>query len=187
MVTSISVAEHRQRGLLNRMIDASTALRRGALLLLTVLALATAACSAPADSGGSTGDALGFSGQTLDDAELDASTLNGTPVVLWFWAPWCTVCRAEAPDVAAVAAEFEGRVTLLGIPGRGEVDAMRAFVSETGTDGFTHIVDADGTLWTRFGVVSQPAFVFIDSAGASTSFSGSLNAEDLRAAFDDLV
>jgi len=44
---------------------------------------------------------------------------------------------------------------------------MRAFVSETGTGAFTHVVDADGALWTRFGVVSQPAFVFVDSSGAA--------------------
>lgn len=166
------------------------------MVLVAALALALSACSSPPGPGeaaegappaAAAGDALGFSGPTLDGAELDVSTLAGGPVVLWFWAPWCTVCRAEAPDVAAVAAEFEGRVTMLGIPGRGEVDAMRAFVSDTGTGGFTHVVDADGALWTRFGVVSQPAFVFVDGSGASTSFSGSLDAEDLRSELDDLV
>ncbi len=33
---------------------------------------------------------------------------------------------------------------------------MRAFVSETGTGAFTHVVDADGALWTRFGTRSSP-------------------------------
>jgi len=181
----------------------SSSARRGGLIMLACLSVVLTACSSAttpgqAAGGGSTGagqagpavtsgDALEFSGTTLDGESLDVSTLAGTPVVLWFWAPWCTICRAEAPDVAEVAAEFDGQVTVLGVPGRGEVDAMRAFVSETGTGAFTHVVDSDGSLWTRFGVVSQPSFVFVDGSGAETSFAGSLDADDLRAALSDLV
>ncbi len=124
--------------------------------------------------------ALGFSGSTLDGTRLDAATLSGQPVVLWFWAPWCTICRAEAPDVAAVAAELDGTVTFLGIPGRGPEDDMRRFVDETGTTGFDHVVDADGSLWQRFGVVSQPSFVFVAADGSAESFAGSLPADQLR-------
>ena len=180
----------------------SSSARRGGLIMLACLSVVLTACSSattPGQAGGestgagkagpavTSGEALEFSGTTLDGESLDVSTLAGTPVVLWFWAPWCTICRAEAPDVAEVAAEFDGQVTVLGVPGRGEVDAMRAFVSETGTGAFTHVVDSDGSLWTRFGVVSQPSFVFVDGSGAATSFSGSLDADDLRAELSDLV
>ena len=123
---------------------------------------------------------LDFAGTTVDGAAFEGSELAGEPVAMWFWAPWCTICRAEAPDVAEVAAEFEGRVTVLGVPGRGEVDAMQDFVSDTATGGFTHVVDADGALWTRFGVVAQPTFVFVDSGGQMQTFAGSLDAEQLR-------
>ncbi len=143
------------------------------------------------DAGGATADqssaALAFSGTTLTGTTLDASTLAGQPVVLWFWAPWCTICRAEAPDVAAVAAEFKGSVTFLGIPGRGPEADMQAFVDQTGTTGFEHVVDADGALWQYFGVISQPSFVFVDSAGTASSFAGSLPADALRQAASDLV
>ncbi len=184
------------------MTAVSSAARRGGLIMLAFLSVVLTACSSATTpgqaAGGSTGAgqagpevtsgaALAFSGTTLAGESLDVSTLAGTPVVLWFWAPWCTICRAEAPDVAEVAAEFDGQVTVLGVPGRGEVDAMRAFVSETGTGAFTHVVDSDGSLWTRFGVVSQPSFVFVDGSGAATSFSGSMDADDLRAELSDLV
>ncbi len=169
----------------------STSVRRGGLIVLAVLALALSAC--PSASGPSSAaspletGALEFSGTTLDGAPLDVATLAGTPVVLWFWAPWCTICRAEAPDVAEVAAEYDGRVTLLGVPGRGEVEAMRGFVADTGTEAITHVVDADGALWNRFGVVSQPAFVFVDRSGAVERFAGSLEGDDLRAMLDQLA
>lgn len=83
--------------------------------------------------------------------------------------------------------EYQGQVTVLGVPGRGEVDAMQAFVADTGVGAITHVADTDGTLRNRFGVVSPPAFVFVDRSGAAKSFAGSLGADGLRAAVDDLA
>ncbi len=57
---------------------------------------------------------------------------------------------------------------------------MRRFVDETDTEGFPHVVDGDGRLWARFGVVSQPAFVFVAGDGTVQSFMGSLPADQLR-------
>ncbi|MGH3615970.1 MAG: TlpA family protein disulfide reductase [Pseudonocardia sp.] len=173
--------------------------RRGGLIVLAALALSLSACSSTAgpapvvtgESGSVQGAAvtapLDFTGTTLDGTTLDAAALAGTPVVLWFWAPWCTICRAEAPDVAEIAAEYQGRVTVLGVAGRGEVDAMQAFVSDTGVGAITHVTDTDGTLWNRFGVVSQPAFVFVDRSGSTKSVAGSIGADGLRAAVDELA
>ncbi len=163
--------------------------------LLIAVTLFLSACSpavGPAPSGPAGGPetavtALGFRATTLEGSPFDAASLTGTPVVLWFWAPWCTICRAEAPGVAEVAAEYAGRATFLGVPGLGEVADMREFVADTGTDGLTHVVDADGSLWQRFGVVSQPAYVFVGADGAVHAFGGSLDAESLRQAADDLL
>ncbi len=138
-------------------------------------------------SGAASGpSALDFTGTTLAGKAFDAASETG-PVVMWFWAPWCTICRAEAPDVATVAAEYEGRVTFLGVPGRGDVGAMKEFVSQTGTSGFDHVADLDGSLWQRFGVVAQPSFVFVDSAGKASFFGGSLDADSLRQMIQPLV
>jgi thiol-disulfide isomerase/thioredoxin len=157
---------------------------RGVVVLFAALALGLAGCAA---AGPAAPAALDFVGTTLDGSTLDAGTLAGTPVALWFWAPWCTICRAEAPDVAAVAAEFEGRVRVLGVPGRGDVAEMRGFVADTGTGAITHVVDPDGSLWNRFGVVTQPAFVFVDRDGGARSFAGALGAEQLREFLTELA
>jgi hypothetical protein len=89
--------------------------------------------------------------------------------------------------VAAVAAEYEGRATFLGVPGRGAVEEMQAFVADTGTGRLTHVVDGDGALWRRFGVVGQPAFAFVGADGTARTFGGSLDAESLRRATDELL
>ncbi len=170
--------------------------RRAMLAVLGALVLTLPACAAgPGPSTGpvgaaavnAPGGALGFSGTTLDGPALNASTLAGKPVVLWFWTPWCTTCRAEGPHVAEIAGEYRGRVTFLGVPGRGEVDAMRGFVADTGTGGFAHVADTSGELWTRFGVVSQPSFVFVDRSESAQRFVGHLDREQLRAAVDQLT
>lgn len=125
---------------------------------------------------------LHFTAQTLDGDDFDAATaLGGQPTVLWFWAPWCTICRTEAPEVTAVAAELEGEVSFVGVAGRGEEAAMRDFVEETGTGGLEHVVDADGSIWTGFGVIAQPAYAFIDVDGQVEVFAGALPPDELRA------
>ncbi len=127
-----------------------------------------------------TPEVLRFRARTVDGAEFDGASLAGKPVVLWFWAPWCTICRGEAPDVAAIAKEFGGRVQFVGIAGLGPVSDMQQFVSQTKTGGFTHLADVDGSIWNRFGIAAQPAFVFIRADGSDKSFLGGLGADDLR-------
>jgi thiol-disulfide isomerase/thioredoxin len=111
--------------------------------------------------------------------EFDAASLEGTDTVLWFWAPWCTVCRAEGPDVAEAAAEFDGSVQVIGVAGRGEVPDMEQFVADTGTDALEHLIDEDGSIWSGYGVAAQPAFAFIDDSGEVELFSGALGREAL--------
>ncbi|MBI1352351.1 MAG: redoxin domain-containing protein [Actinomycetales bacterium] len=143
--------------------------------------------AAAEQAGPAVSTALAFRAKTVDGQAFDAAALAGKPVVIWFWAPWCTVCRAESPDVAKVAAEFKDRVTFVGIAGLGPVNDMRAFVSETKTGGFTHLADVDGSLWARFGVVAQPSFVFITPSGEAQEFTGGLGENDLRNVANQLL
>lgn len=133
--------------------------------------------SVPADT------ILDFSGRTLDGPTLDVSTLADKPTVFWFWAPWCSVCRREAPGVERVAEKYADQVNFVGIPGLGEVDAMKQFVSDTGTTSLVHVVDGNGSLWKRFGVTAQPAYVFVAPDGKVSTVAGGMK----EAAFDKAV
>jgi thiol-disulfide isomerase/thioredoxin len=119
-------------------------------------------------------DRLSFTGTTLSGAPFNGSSLQGKPAVLWFWAPWCPFCNAEAPGVSQVAAS-NPKVTFLGIAGRSDVGQMQNFVSKYGLN-FTNLNDADGSLWTHYNVPWQPAYVFYRADGSSTFINNPIGA-----------
>lgn len=89
--------------------------------------------------------------------------------------------------MAAVAAEYEGRVNFVGVAGSGDADSRAAFVTDVGVGNMPHIADVDGDIWVEFGVTYQPAFAFIDDSGRIESFVASFSAEELRAKADELL
>ncbi len=131
-------------------------------IVLTVAAL-TLGLSSPATA--SAAD-LNFTGTTLSGGTFNGASLQGKPAVLWFWTPWCPFCNQEAPSVAAVSAANPG-VTFAGIATRADNDALQSFVSKYGLN-FTNINDADGSIWAKFNVPWQPAYVFLRPDGSST-------------------
>jgi thiol-disulfide isomerase/thioredoxin len=111
-------------------------------------------------------DRLLFTGTTLSGAPFNGAGLQGKPAVLWFWTPWCPFCNAEAPGVSQVAAA-NPRVAFVGVAAHSDVGAMQDFVSKYHLN-FTNLNDADGSIWARYNVPWQPAYVFYRADGTST-------------------
>ncbi|KZS76408.1 hypothetical protein A4G26_21845 [Mycobacterium kansasii] len=111
-------------------------------------------------------DRLNFTATTLSGASFNGASLQGKPAVLWFWTPWCPFCNAEAPSISHVAAT-NPNVTFVGIAAHSDVGAMQGFVAKYGLN-FTNLNDADGSIWARYNVPWQPAWVFYRADGSST-------------------
>jgi thiol-disulfide isomerase/thioredoxin len=132
--------------------------------------------------------AFDFEAPTVEGGTFDGATLLGQDAVLYFWAPWCTVCRAEAPDLPAVANEFAGDATFYGVAGLSpDVGAMQGFVADTGTGDLTHIADTDGTVYTGFGVSSQTTFAFVNDDGTIEIVRGPLSPDEVRTRTQALI
>lgn len=130
---------------------------------------------------------LDFTTKTVAGEEFEGASLAGKNAVMWFWAPWCTTCAAEAPHVKKVAEEHGDDVTFVGIPGKGEVSEMKKFVADHELDGFDHAVDSDGSLWSTFGVAAQPATAFIDKTGKVDVVPGTISEADLNKRIGELT
>ena len=75
----------------------------------------------------------------LTAESFDAALASDLPLLVDFGAPWCASCRAVAPLVEALAAEYEGRAVVASLD-----------------------VDAHPEVAARYGVRSLPTFVLFD-------------------------
>ena len=123
---------------------------------------------------------LRFTAKTVDGEEFSGESLAGKAAVLWFWAPWCPNCQAEAPAIAA-AARSAGDVEFVGVAAQDEVAAMQDFVRKYDLGSFTHIADTDAAVWRRFGVTYQPAYAFISADGTIETETDQLEKDELLA------
>jgi thiol-disulfide isomerase/thioredoxin len=124
---------------------------------------------------------LTFTAKTVDGKNFSSKVLaNKKPTVIWFWAPWCAICKNESANLVAAAEQYKGKVNFVGIGALGNQAEMQEFVTHTGTSLFTNLNDADGKLWNRFGVVIQPTLIFVDAKGKITSKVGPSDEEFLQ-------
>ncbi len=68
-------------------------------------------------------------GTTLSGSKLNLSSYRGDVVVLNFWGSWCAPCRKEAPTLAVLAEQYQGKnVKFVGVDIRDQASAAQAFV-----------------------------------------------------------
>ena len=70
-----------------------------------------------------------IAGKTLTGSRLSLASYRGSVVVLNFWGSWCAPCRAEAPDLSALASRFQpAGVRFLGIDIQDDPPSAEAFM-----------------------------------------------------------
>jgi thiol-disulfide isomerase/thioredoxin len=90
-------------------------------------------------------------GQTLDGQPFSLRDHIGDVVVMNVWASWCAPCRAEAPTLAALAADYAGEgVQFVGLDTRDSDVSARAFVRKMAIP-YPNVIDSDGRLQLLFG------------------------------------
>ncbi len=101
----------------------------------------------------------------LGGGKVQLAGLKGKPVILNFWATWCTPCRKEMPDLQGVYNQYKDKgVQLYGI-NVGESDvAVSNFVRQVAVD-FPILIDKGEKAQTDYKILPLPATFFIDRNG----------------------
>jgi len=93
------------------------------------------------------------------DGSASLADYAGRPLVLNFFASYCTPCAREMPALQAVADQLGDRVSVVGLNLADEEDAARALVEQTGVT-YDLGRDQDGAIAQALGVVNLPTTVF---------------------------
>lgn len=91
--------------------------------------------------------------------------LRGTPMVINIWAQWCGPCRTEAPYLAEVSGQTDGRVAFVGIDFIDRYPGLAiAFADEAGWR-YPQLVDPDGVIQVPLKVQGPPRTIFMRADG----------------------
>lgn len=131
--------------------------------------------------------------ETNDGMATDlAAIADGKPLVVNFWATWCSYCMDEMPEFQRIVAEYGDRVSFAFIDqtdGKREtVEGVRAFVDENGMQDLPIYYDPVDDSMSVFGVASIPVTIVFDSEGRIVEYrDGVIDAGQMRALLDTLA
>jgi len=130
-----------------------------------------------------------FTLRDLEGRPVRLSDFKGRPVLLNFWATWCTACLAEMPELIALQKKLGERVAIIGValdgvtdehghtPGNEEGEAHHEARSlseirkqvlravKTRSLNYTVLLDPDYAVGVRFNGGELPTTVIIDASG----------------------
>ncbi len=158
-----------------------------ASVALGLTACSTATVSEPAGASASTSASpsatmpaeFNFSAPTLAGGTFDGTSLYGESTILWFWAPWCGSCVADAKYVLAAIPQLPDGVQIIGVPTFADEDSMHQFADTLDVNGLTNIMDVDGSLAIAFGASALPSSTVIYPDGFMASIPGSLSTDEI--------
>lgn len=149
-------------------------------MIALVVALLVAACGGDAPVARTGDPAPVFTATALDGAPVDLAAYRGRPVVVNFWASWCTPCRDEFPLLADRLDELGPRdgLVIIGVLYKDDAASAQRFLDEFGKS-WPSVPDPDGSIASAYRVVAPPQTYFIDGDGVLRGIQiGEVRAED---------
>ena len=131
--------------------------------------------------------AADFTGTSIDGQPVVLSAWRGRPVWLVFQATWCPYCRAETPDVAALAAEFAGRVEVVSVYVGETAETVRDYAGRLALS-HHQVPDPAQRIAAQYRVEGLPGHVFVDAQGVIQAIrAGVLSSTEVRDVLDALL
>lgn len=133
-------------------------------------------------------EAPDFTVVDADGTEVKLSDYVGKPIVLNFWASWCSPCKSEMPEFNAAWEELDGEVQFLMVNmtdgARETVESAREYVEGEGFT-FPVLFDTKSEAAIAYSAYSLPTTYFIDAEGYVTARAvGAIDGETLQKGLD---
>lgn len=100
----------------------------------------------------------------LTDQTFEAQVKQDLPILVDFWAPWCGPCRAVAPILEKLAADYQGRLMVAKIN-----------------------VDENQQTASKFGVRSIPNLIFFKGGQVAEQVVGGRSENDFKTIIDKVL
>lgn len=129
------------------------------------------------------------SGETFDGETIDVTDLQGEVVVINTWYAACPPCRAEAADLNAIAEDYSGEITVIGVNTRDTKATADAFERSFGTPyesiegrNGSFIADLEGAVPLQ----AVPTTLILDVEGRPAArYIGQIDPQIVRGMIDD--
>ena len=108
------------------------------------------------------GAAPELQGELIDGKPFTLTAKPAHPVLVYFWATWCPVCRAEQSSIEAIAHDNPNVITVA--MQSGGRDEVVKHLREQGLS-FPVVNDPDGRVSAAWGVHAVPASFIVDTSG----------------------
>ena len=89
---------------------------------------------------------------------FNIQSYQGKPLLLHFWATWCSICKMEENSIASISEDYE--VITVAMNSGSDME-ITAYLEEQGLN-FPVVVDEHGAIAERFGVRGVPTSFIID-------------------------
>lgn len=133
-----------------------------------------------------TGDPLDVEFTDLDDTTGTLREVHdGNPMVVNFFASWCSPCVKEMPDFETVSQDLGDEVDFFGLALQDRPEDAQRIVEQTGVT-YDWSRDIQGDIAGAAGVVQMPTTMFVDADGEVVEVhAGALDADRLRSLVDE--
>ncbi|MBR6647540.1 MAG: TlpA family protein disulfide reductase, partial [Clostridia bacterium] len=129
---------------------------------------------------------------TIYDAngnKVRLSDFAGKPIILNFWASWCTPCKKEMPDFNEKYLEYGDDIQFLIVDFAKDdsIEAAKEYVSEMGFE-FPVYFDTDGDAASVYEIFALPTTILFDADGNIVErYRGTISAETLQSGIDKIL
>ena len=136
-----------------------------ALLVAVAIALVITLAGGQAKKAGPPPLARSFSLAQLGPpgGRVTLASYAGHPLIINFFASWCTPCQRETPMLAHWYLSMHGRVRVLGIDSNDQSAAAMRFVAKTGVRYPVAVDPYPSTTTTSYGVLALPQTFFLNA------------------------